>query len=89
MNNTSKTTTHAQIPSDIETTIRTTAIKAFKSIDGKGLSRVDFFLDKENNIYLNEINTLPGFTQISMYPKLWEECGIPYSKLLDNLIELA
>lgn len=89
MNNTSKTTTHAQIPSDIETTIRTTAIKAFKSIDGKGLSRVDFFLDKENNIYLNEINTLPGFTAISMYPKLFEEVGINNEELTTKLIELA
>ena len=64
--------------------------KAFKSIDGRGLARVDFFIRKsDNKVCINEINTLPGFTQISMYPKLWEECGIPYSKLLDNLIELA
>jgi D-alanine-D-alanine ligase len=50
---------------------------------------VDFFLGQENNIYLNEINTIPGFTKISMYPRLWEASGISYSKLIDKLIELA
>jgi D-alanine-D-alanine ligase len=70
--------------------IRNTAIKAFKSIDGSGLSRVDFFIDKDTgNIYLNEINTLPGFTNISMYPKLWEKSGLSYSKLIDALIDNA
>ena len=66
------------------------AIKAFKAIDGKGLARVDFFIeDKTGKIYLNEINTLPGFTQISMYPKLMEAYGLKYSELLDRLIKLA
>ena len=66
------------------------APKAFKSIDGKGLSRVDFFVENETGkIYLNEINTLPGFTQISMYPKLMEAFGIPYKELLDKVIDLA
>lgn len=52
------------------------------------MARVDFFVDKETDeIYLNEINTMPGFTNISMYPKLWENCGLTYSKLLDRLIE--
>ena len=70
--------------------IRKAAIKAFKAIDGKGLARVDFFADTENDtIYINEINTMPGFTTISMYPKLWENSGIKYSELLDNLIDLA
>ena len=70
--------------------IRSLAIKAFKAIDGKGLSRVDFFANEETNeIYINEINTLPGFTTISMYPKLFEQSGISYSKLLDKLIKLA
>jgi D-alanine-D-alanine ligase len=51
---------------------------------------VDFFLEKgTNQVYINEVNTLPGFTQISMYPKLWEASGLPYPKLLDRLIELA
>ena len=70
--------------------IRTMAIEAFKGIDGKGLSRVDFFIDKHSNeIFINEINTLPGFTNISMYPKMWDATGLEYSKLIDKLIELA
>ncbi|HPW52415.1 MAG TPA: D-alanine--D-alanine ligase A, partial [Spirochaetota bacterium] len=56
----------------------------------EGLSRVDFFLDKESGeFYLNEVNTLPGFTSISMYPKLWEKTGVNYSSLLDMLIDFA
>ena len=63
------------------------AVKAFKAVDGKGLSRVDFFVDKDSNkVYLNEINTMPGFTTISMYPQLFEKCGLSYSELLDKLI---
>ena len=82
------------IPADISKTqeeeIKRLAIKAYKAIDGKGLSRVDFFIEKNTNkIYINEINTLPGFTSISMYPKLFGEVGIGYSELLDKLIELA
>ena len=66
------------------------AIRAFQAIDGAGMGRVDFLLDrKTGKVYLNEINTIPGFTSISMYPKLWEASGIPYSQLLDRLIELA
>lgn len=80
----------AKLPKEVSEQIRLLAIKAFKAIDGKGLARVDFFVNKEdNNIYINEINTLPGFTNISMYPKLWEESGISYSDLLDKLIELS
>lgn len=70
--------------------IRKTAIKVFKTVDGKGLARVDFFIEKgTNKVILNEINTLPGFTNISMYPKLFEAVGIGYSDLIDKLIELA
>ena len=66
------------------------AVKVFKAVDGHGLSRVDFFLDKKTNqVYLNEINTMPGFTKISMYPQLIEDFGIPYSELIDRLIQLA
>jgi len=84
----------ALIPADLDEVtsdfIRNTAIKAFKAIDGKGLSRVDFFVDKDTgDIYLNEINTMPGFTSISMYPKLWEKTDISYSELLDVLINNA
>ena len=70
--------------------IRELAIKAFKAIDGKGLSRVDFFIENDTDkVFINEINTLPGFTSISMYPKLFDYVGIGYSELLDKLIELA
>ena len=66
------------------------AIEAFKGIDGKGLSRVDFFIDKNSGeIFINEINTLPGFTSISMYPKMWDATGLPYTQLIDKLIDLA
>ena len=65
------------------------AIEAFLSVEASGLSRVDFFVTPENQIFLNEINTLPGFTEISMYPKLWEASGIPYSELIDRLISLG
>lgn len=80
----------ADLSKEVSEEIRNTAIKAFKAVDGKGLSRVDFFVEKETEkIIINEINTLPGFTQISMYPKLWEQMGLYYTELLDELIELA
>lgn len=80
----------APLSNDMSDQIRQLAIAAFQAIDGAGLGRVDFLLDTDtNNIYINEINTMPGFTRISMYPKLWEATGIPYSELLDRLIELA
>lgn len=86
----SKTYIPAHIPDKISEKIRELAIKAFKSVDGKGLSRVDFFVENETNeIYINEINTMPGFTSISMYPKLFEASGISYKELLDKIIELA
>ena len=86
----SKTEIPANIPEEISNEIRKQAVKAFKAIDGKGLSRVDFFIEKDTNeIYINEINTLPGFTSISMYPKLFEESGISYQELLSKLVELA
>lgn len=66
------------------------AIKAFQAIDGTGMSRCDFFLEnRTGKIYVNELNTIPGFTSISMYPKMWEASGLPYSELIDRLIELA
>lgn len=80
----------ASISKELSEEIRKLAIKAFKAIDGKGLSRVDFFIEKDTNkIIINEINTLPGFTSISMYPKLFDNVGIKYSDLLDRLIELS
>ncbi len=66
------------------------AVAAFQAVDCAGLARVDFLMDpKSRKIYLNEINTMPGFTSISMYPKLWEATGLPYSELIDRLIQLA
>lgn len=86
----SKLTIPAEINKELADKIQKTAIKAFKAIDGKGFARVDFFVnDETDEIYINEINTLPGFTEISMYPKLWTQSGLEYSKLLDELINLA
>lgn len=70
--------------------IREYAVRAYKAIDCAGMARVDFFVEKDTDkVYLNELNSLPGFTKISMYPKLWEASGLPYKKLVDRLIELA
>jgi D-alanine-D-alanine ligase len=79
------------ILSDVQVTlIKDIAVRAFKAIDGCGMARVDFLLDpKTGEIFLNELNTIPGFTKISMYPKLWEASGLPYASLIDRLIELA
>jgi D-alanine-D-alanine ligase len=82
------------IPADISPEqsemVRRLAVQAFKAIDCAGLGRVDFLLDKDNGrLYINELNTIPGFTRISMYPKLWEASGIPYPELLDRLVALA
>ncbi len=86
----SKTIIPAKIEENQIEEIKKLAIKAFKVIDGKGLARVDFFIEKETNkIYINEINTIPGFTKISMYPKLFENVGVTYSELLDKLIKNA
>src|SRR5260370_16223992 len=66
------------------------AVRAFQAVDGSGLARVDFLMDpKTRRIYLNEINTMPGFTSISMYPKLWAASGLGYQELIDRLIRLA
>ncbi len=86
----SKTQIPVDISEEIANKIRELAVRAYKSIDCRGLSRVDFFVEKETEkIYINEINTMPGFTSISMYPKLWEQSGLKYSELLDELIRLA
>jgi len=66
------------------------AVRAFQAVDCSGLARVDFLMDpKTEKIYLNEINTMPGFTSISMYPKLWAASGVGYQELIDRLIQLA
>ncbi|MDR0557973.1 MAG: D-alanine--D-alanine ligase [Treponema sp.] len=79
----------ANLPPDTVALIQDLAIKTFKTLSGEGLSRIDFFLRPDNTPIVNEINTMPGFTKISMYPKLWEASGVSYSDLIDRLIELA
>jgi D-alanine-D-alanine ligase len=80
----------APLPEEVSECIRDYAVRAYRAIDCSGMARVDFFVEKDTNrVYLNELNTIPGFTKISMYPKLWEASGLPYPKLVDRLIELA
>jgi len=80
----------AELPGDKIEEIQRLAVASFKAIDASGLARVDFFLEKETGqVYINEINTMPGFTEISMYPRLWEVSGISFPVLLDRLIDLA
>ncbi|MBK9270784.1 MAG: D-alanine--D-alanine ligase [Saprospiraceae bacterium] len=79
----------ANVKEELAKKIQMAAILAFQSIGAEGLSRVDFFLKPDGDFVINEINTMPGFTEISMYPKLWEFSGIPYSSLIDQLIDLA
>jgi len=80
----------APLPEELASEIRELAVKAYKAHDGAGMARVDFLLERDTmHPYLNELNTIPGFTPISMYPKLWDATGLPYPKLLDRLIELA
>lgn len=86
---TSSTQIPANIPSEVEARIREQAKRLFAELGGSGLSRIDFFLAGDGTVYFNEINTLPGFTSISMYPKLWQFEGVSYSELITRLIESA
>jgi D-alanine-D-alanine ligase len=80
----------AELPSPIIQELQRISLSAFKTIDCSGMARVDFFLENQTKkIYLSEINTIPGFTQISMYPKLWEVSGLPYPRLLEKLVRLG
>jgi D-alanine-D-alanine ligase len=80
----------ARLPAAVKKKVRELAVRAFRTIDCAGMARVDFFVtQRSGRVYLNEVNTIPGFTSISMYPKLWEASGISYAELLDRLIELA
>jgi D-alanine-D-alanine ligase len=80
----------APLPAETAEEVRRLAVKAFQAADCSGMARVDFLLDRNSGrLYLNEINTIPGFTGISMYPKLWEASGLPYPALVDRLIQLA
>ncbi|HLO04294.1 MAG TPA: D-alanine--D-alanine ligase [Symbiobacteriaceae bacterium] len=89
-NNVSQSQIPADLPAEVAEEIRRQAVTAFKAIDGSGLARCDFFVERgTNRILINEVNTMPGFTRISMYPKMWEAAGISYSELCDRLIQLA
>ncbi|MCO6451175.1 MAG: D-alanine--D-alanine ligase [Caldilineales bacterium] len=80
----------APIGPELTNAVQEMAVQAFRAVDGSGLSRVDFLLnDATGELFLNEVNTMPGFTNISMYPKLWQASGLSYTALLDRLIELA
>lgn len=86
----------APIPPELAQWVQQLAIQAYRAVDCAGMARVDFLLEKNESpigepgeVYLNEINTIPGFTKISMYPKLWEKSGLPYPALVDRLVELA
>jgi len=77
------------LPRPVEEEVHRLAVAAFRAIDGAGMARVDFFITKQGRAYINEVNTIPGFTPISMYPKLWETAGLSYKDLIGCLIELA
>ena len=79
----------AEIDPEIMATMRVYAESAFKALGGCGLSRCDFFLSQDGQVYLNELNTMPGFTQWSMYPLLWENMGLAYPDLIEELVILA
>lgn len=79
----------AELPQETLNKMREYATNAFIAIDGSGLARVDFFVTEDQEIYINEINTFPGFTPISMYPKLWEETGLAYGDVIEELLQLA
>jgi D-alanine-D-alanine ligase len=85
----SKTVIGPELPGDAAERVRSAAEKIFNAVDGYGLSRVDFFVTADGEVIFNEINTLPGFTAISMYPMLWEAAGIRKNDLIDELIRLA
>ena len=89
INNTTTLQIPAAIPEEVSAKIREYAVTAFRAIDGSGLTRCDFFLTETNEVFINEVNTMPGFTQFSMYPKLWEAMGISYKDLVEELIQLA
>jgi D-alanine-D-alanine ligase len=80
----------ADLPAATTARVRDLALRAFRAVDGAGMARVDFFYQGQaDRLLVNEINTIPGFTKISMYPKLWEATGVPYADLVDRLVDLA
>ena len=80
----------ADLPPATIAVVQDLAVRAFMALDCAGMARADFFVDKvTGSVYINELNTIPGFTSVSMYPRMWEASGIPYPELLNRLIELA
>jgi D-alanine-D-alanine ligase len=79
----------ADLPQEIVDELQRMAVAAFRAIDCAGMARVDFFYREPGELLVNEINTIPGFTEVSMYPRMWEASGVPYAELLDRLIALA
>jgi len=79
----------ADLPAEVAADIRAKALTAFDAIEAEGLARVDFFLDADGRVVINEINTMPGFTPTSMFPRLWAESGIDYPTLVNRLLTLA
>jgi D-alanine-D-alanine ligase len=85
-----KTQVPADLPADVTAELRRLAVECYRAVECEGMARVDFFLEKSSGrLYINEINTIPGFTSISMYPKMWEHSGVGFGELLDRLIALA
>ena len=88
--NAAETKVPADLPHDKTEELRALAVGCYRAVECEGMARVDFFLEAATDrLYINEINTIPGFTSISMYPKMWEHSGIPFPALIDELIELA
>jgi D-alanine-D-alanine ligase len=86
----SKTIIPADLPANVTNEVQRLAVEVFRALDCAGMARVDFFMDgSTGKLYVNEINTIPGFTTISMYSKMWAASGVPYPELLDRLITLA
>src|SRR5699024_3318798 len=79
----------ADLPTDVTQMVREQSVRAFQAVDGVGLSRVDFFYTDDDELVINEINTMPGFTPISMYPQMWQRTGIEYPELIATLLDLA
>jgi D-alanine-D-alanine ligase len=88
--NQAETVVPADLTADQTREVQRLAVECYQAVDCEGMARVDFLMEASTGkFFINEINTIPGFTSISMYPKMWEASGLPYSKLLDRLIELA
>jgi D-alanine-D-alanine ligase len=89
LQDTAKLIAPAELPDSVAERLRELAVRAFVAVGGAGLARVDFLYEGEDGLYVNEINTLPGFTSISMYPRLWDLSGVPLPQLVDRLVEIA